>query len=367
MKFTCTQENLNYGLDLVSHVASKNVTLPILNNILIKALSDRIEFMATNLEIGITSSIRGKTTKEGTYTVPARILHDFIGLLPHDNVELELSDKGLAVVSSNSKTLVKGVAAEEFPLIPKIEKKDGIRCQAGELRQALGQVIFAAAIDEMRPEISGVFFNIENDKLTLVATDSYRLAEKTLKCKNEKKETYSVIIPLNALHELMRILNEEEREVEIYRGENQILFIYNDVELISRLVEGNYPDYKQIIPKTSDAKAEFEVIEATNTVKAASLFCKPGINDVSIELKSSDKKIEVSASNSQAGESQSTIAANISGKDSSIVFNFRYLLDGLAALNSESAIIELTSSTSPGLLRSAKKDDYVYIIMPIRQ
>ncbi|MFH0952278.1 MAG: DNA polymerase III subunit beta [Patescibacteria group bacterium] len=367
MKFTCTQENLNRGLNMVSHVASKNVTLPILNNILIKAQSGRIELMATNLEIGITCAIRGKIDEDGSYTIPARLLHDYINLLPAENISIELAESGIRVGSTDSETLIKGASAEEFPLIPQIEKKSSIRCSAKDLRLSLGQVVFAAATDEMRPEISGVFFTVKGNDMILAATDSYRLAEKKMKCRNDNKEEIAIIVPLHTLHELTRIISEDQAEVEIFMGENQILFVYDDIEFVSRLVEGQYPDYKQIIPKTSDIKADASVVELTNAVKAASLFCKPGINDVSLGFKVKDKHIEVMSSNNQSGENRSKVSATLSGKDGSIVFNYRYLLDGLAALNNENIILEITTSTNPGSIKPAQDKDYVYIIMPIRQ
>lgn len=367
MKFVCTQENFSRGLSTVSHVASKNVTLPILNNLLIRAGANQIELLSTNLEIGITASIRGKVEQEGAYTVPARLLDDYISVLPQENISLELTDNGLLIKSQRSRTLVKGSPAEDFPIIPTLKREKTVRVEAASLRRALGQVLFAAATDEMRPEISGVYVAISGKTMTLVATDSYRLAEKTVSCDNTSKSAIQVIVPLPTLHELVRILGDDSGEVALALDENQILFDYNEIHLISRLVEGTYPDYKQIIPTTSQHRAEIDVAELTKVIKAASLFCKPGINDVTLTLKPDEKQAAISAANSQAGESTSTVDAKLGGGEIAVVFNYRYLLEGLAALGSETAIIELTSGTNPGLLKPAGADDYRHIIMPIRQ
>lgn len=352
---------------MVSHVASKNVTLPILNNILIRAHSDRLEFSATNLEIGITTSIRGKIDAPGVYTVPAKLLHDYVSVLPEGNISFELTDHGFKVTSERSHTLIKGAPAEDFPVIPAFESKHTISSSGVELRNALSQVMFAAATDEMRPEISGVFHHIQANTITLVATDSYRLAEKKVACHNQGKVENSVIVPLNTLSEVVRIIGEEDQPVEISFGESQIQYQYADVTLISRLVEGNYPDYQQIIPSNSDHQVGIEVMELTNVIKAASLFCKPGINDVTLSFGGENKQLTVSAANSQSGENTSTVNATVTGGSVSIVFNYRYLLDGLAALEADSVTIGLTNSTSPGLLTPDGDDTYRYIIMPIRQ
>lgn len=367
MKFTCTQENINRALLAVSHVASKNVTLPILNNILIRAEANEIKLSATNLEIGITTSVRGKVDTTGVYTVPAKLLNDYISVLPEGNISFELTDHGLVVVSERSRTLIKGAPAEDFPVIPAFEAKQSITCSGVLLRQALSQVMFAAATDEMRPEISGVYLVVRESVVTLAATDSYRLAEKKFACTNTTKAEMSVIVPLNTLGELVRVVGETDQEVEISFAESQIQCVYDDVTLISRLVEGNYPDYQQIIPTTIDHQVTLVVTELVNMIKAASLFCKPGINDVTLTLAGDGKQLTVSAANSQSGENTSTVSVQTTGGEIAIVFNYRYLLDGLSALDAESAQIGLTNSTSPGLLQPVGDENYRYIIMPIRQ
>ena len=217
MKFTCTQENLNKALNMVSHVASRSATLPILNNVLIQVKDGLINLNSTNLEIGISTNLRGKVEKEGSFTVQAKLLADYINLLPKENIELELKDQTVFVKSKNQETYVKGLDANDFPVIPEVEKKEPVVVKSGDLRRALNQVMFTVTLDESRPEISGVLFILNKKSLTLVGTDSYRLAEKNITLINNVETEKQIIVPLKTLQEVARILNEVEGdETNIY-------------------------------------------------------------------------------------------------------------------------------------------------------
>jgi len=367
MKFSCTQENLNKGLSIVSHIASKNVTLPILSNVLIRAEQGQIKLSATNLEIGVFCALRGKIEEEGSFTVQARLLSDYINLLPNVRIDFRLEDGSLHIESEAGKTIIKGSPADEFPLIPQVEKKIGHELGAKTFRRAVGQVIFAAAFDESRPEISGVFMNFDKNELVLAATDSYRLAEKRIDLERAAKTAKSVIVPVKTLQELIRIVDDEVEKVEIYLSENQILFNFDEVGIISRLIEGQYPNYQQIIPREKQTVVKLNGQELIKAVKSASLFCKPGINDVGLEVNTADKKVVVSAFNTQVGENVTTLLGEVSGENNSIVFNYRYLLDGLQNIDDENVFLELNNSASPGVIKPESKTDYIYLIMPIKQ
>ncbi|HAH04721.1 MAG: polymerase III subunit beta protein [Parcubacteria group bacterium GW2011_GWA2_43_17] len=369
MKFTCTQENLNKALALVSHVASRSATLPILNNVLLEVKNGLINLNSTNLEIGINTNLRGKVEKEGSFTVQAKLLADYINLLPKENVEIELKDQTLYVKSKNQETYVKGLDANDFPVIPEVEKGEPLVVKSADLRQALNQVMFAVTLDESRPEISGVLFLINKTALVLVGTDSYRLAEKKITFINPATEEKQIIVPLRTLQELSRILNEVEgSETNIYVNDSQILFSLNgEVELISRLIEGQYPDYQQIIPTEFKSQIKIRVDELIRAIKSVSLFCKPGINDVKFSFLSHKKELVISAANSGVGENTVTLPIDISGNDNEVVFNYRYFLDGLNNLGSAEATIEMVNDSAPGVVKPAGQDSYLYIVMPIRQ
>ncbi len=384
MKISCTQENLNQGLFVVSHVASKNTALPILNNVLIKAGDNEIKLSATNLEIGVTCLIRGKVEQEGDFTVQSRLLADYVALLPKDRVDLEVvsdnkNEPGdvLSISCKNHATKIKGQPAADFPLIPQLERKNLYVVDCQKLRQAISQVILAVSISETRPEINGVLFNFSGEELILAATDSYRLAEKTIALdKKSKGVGQKVIVPTRTLQELQRILGsfkdpaaiQEIESIKIYLSDNQILFVLDSIELISRLVEGQYPDYRQIIPQQSNTKITLSVPEFINAIKTASLFARSGIYDVSLEFNPAKKETVVSSANNQLGENISKLPSDITGDANSIVVNFRYLLDGLQNIDSSQIVINIIDSASPCVLKASGQDsDYLYIIMPIKQ
>lgn len=367
MKLSCLQENLNKGLAIVSHITSKNVNLPILNNVLLKAEKGTLNLSATNLEIGIVARVRGKIEEGGAFTVQAKLLADYINLLPNEKIDLVLKDRVLKAECRNSQTKINGISAEEFPLIPQVEKKNPYIVEIKDFKEALAQVVFATAQDESRPEISGVLFSFKKNELRVVATDSYRLAEKIIKLEKSANQDKEIIVPTRTLQELLRILGEEVGELEIYLAENQILFSYDEVDLVSRIIEGQYPDYQQIIPREFQTQIIANTKELVKVIKTASLFCQAGINDVNLEFSPSQKQLRVSTVNTQLGESTSKLDIGISGQENKIVFNYRYLLDGLLNIRSEEVILEMTDSGNPGVLKPKDKKDYLYIIMPIKQ
>lgn len=386
MKISCTQQNLNQGLNIVSHIASKNTSLPILNNVLIKAEKGLLSLITTNLEIGIQCQVRGKIEKDGSYTVNSKLLNDYINLLGNQKVEIELKDDNLEITSEQQTTKIKGNNPEEYPLIPKIEKKNAYKCKINKLIEAFSQVLFAVSVSETRPEISGVYLSFNEDVLTLATTDSYRLAEKQIKLVEKVKAEKDVIIPAKTAQELMRILSalstveaEEGKEasdlVEIYFEDNQVLFSFDNVELVSRIIEGQYPNYKQIIPANYKTRGVINISDFIKAVKTASLFSRTGIFDINLEFKAG--KVIVSSTNNQLGENKSKLSIAAHGEDNKVVINYRYLLDGLQNIDTTDVIYEMIDANNPCILRPAEslKDnkeaiaaqDYLYIIMPIKQ
>lgn len=382
MKFSCLKENFNKGLQVISRVASKSTSLPILNNILIEAKNEIIILIATDLEVGAQTLIRGKIEEEGKITVPAGLLANYINLLPNKPVNVVLWGNDIEITCEKQKTKIKGIEAADFPIIPKIEKDGGYLINKNELKRAIQQVLLTIMPSETRPEISGalLIFGLKDakDKLFVVGTDSYRLAEKVIGLKivaEKNKEALiggRVIVPYNALQELGRVLDsEEEEEVRVYTTENQIMFDVGETELVSRVISGQYPDYKQIIPTNFKVKVDFKVSELAAGVKTSSLFSQSGINDINLNFKTKPGAIEVSSVNSQTGENKSEIDANVSietgEQEISIVFNYRYLLDGLNALGGDDGVFQMIDNNSPAMLKLAENNDYIYILMPIRQ
>lgn len=388
MKISSLQENLKQGLFVVSHVAGKNINLPILNNVMVDARDGNIKLIATNLEIGVVSTIRGKIEKEGAFTVNSKTLTDYVSLLPNKKVNIEQKENSLIVEAENYKTKILGQSAEEFPLIPEVDKKNSYSAKIDEFRQALSQTAFAVSSSESRLELSGVLFNFNKEKLTLAATDSYRLAEKTINIKTNTgtEEGKKIIIPAKTLHELIRILSGDQSagetennggEIKFYLSDNQILFTVGSTELVSRLIEGQYPDYTQIIPDNTKTTAIINRSELIRAVKASALFSKTGINDINLDFPQGKKTAVISSASGQTGESTTELDADVIGEDNGVVVNYRYLLDGLNNIDSENIKIEVIDSNTPCILKPSssakdsadkeKGDDYLYIIMPIKQ
>lgn len=376
MTFISLQENLKTGLAIVSRVVSKNINLPILNNILFKVNKSNIELIATNLEIGITHQVRGKIDSEGEFTVDSKVITDYINLLPGDKVECEQDGVELKLKCQNYKTKINVQEAADFPLIPKVNKENFYSVSVDDLKGALGEVIFAVANNETRLELSGVLLSFTKDKLTIAGTDSYRLAEKKIAIKsNYEDSNVRAIVPARTLQELVRVLSsfkeddqlENTGEIKICLSENQILFIFGATELVSRLINGNYPDYQQIIPMNYKTRVMINKNEIIRAIKASAIFSKAGVNDVALDFKSEAGKIVISSASSQVGESSVELNAEIEGDNNEIVVNYRYFLDGLNNISSDIIKLDLVNSGTPCVLRPEKNDDYLYIVMPIRQ
>ncbi|OGH72010.1 MAG: DNA polymerase III subunit beta [Candidatus Magasanikbacteria bacterium RIFCSPLOWO2_01_FULL_43_20b] len=374
MKFICTKENLSYSLDLVSGVAGRHASLPILMNILIQAEAAGVRLVATNLEMAIKTSLRAKVDEAGSFTVPAKTLTDFVHLLPDEQVEVSLQENEVFIKCGNSSTKIKGTPADEYPVVPEIEEKHAYTVNAEMFKDSLSRVVLACAKNEIRPELSGVYFGLFTERypgLLVAATDSYRLAEKKLEVEQGTEEARA-IVPSRTVYELARLVSlaknkQGETKIRLWLSEGQIAARYDDFEVSSRLVEGKYPDYAQIIPTKTKTTASFPVGLMVNKIKTASLFTASGVNAVSFDLNASQGTIGLSSTSTQTGEHSSEIESEVLGEENSILLNHRYVLDGLQNLNSEDGEFGVNSSDTPCVFRAKNKDDYVYVVMPIRQ
>ncbi len=364
MKVSILRENLAKALSVCGRVVTTRGSLEILSNVMISTEAGRLKISATNLEVGVNYWVGAKVETEGALTVPARLITDVVTSINSEKVVLETEEMTLHVNSDNDKLSIKGISVEEFPLIPSIETS-ALTISAKVLREALSQVTFAAALDEARPVLSGVYFLVEGDVLTLAATDSYRLAEKVIKLEKKVADKIEVIIPARALIELSRTLADITGEIRIGVSDNQVLFAADEVEFTSRLIDGNFPNYKQIIPDSNDTKALVKASELAGVLKVATLFARESANSINIFVRSKGK-IEVSATSSQVGDSSSTIEAEVEGKDGDISFNGKYILDVLSNVKEEKITFEISGKLNPGVIRLEGKTDYTYIIMPLR-
>jgi DNA polymerase-3 subunit beta len=378
MKISCTQENLHQGLSITSHLVTKNVNLPILQNVLVKADGGIVRFTATNLEIAINCSVRGKIDEQGEFTIPSKLFFDYVSLLPNEVIHLETNGDQVLVECGGHKTKIHGMNAADFPLVPKVEGEMSFQIPIDDLKTALSQVLFSVATNESRPELTGVlmhFYPFQQEmRLTLATTDSYRLSEKTIPVTSGPVQDFRVVIPAKTLSEVSRILSVFRDGVDLPSyitmqvKQNQVVFMYGPVELVSRTIEENYPDYEQIIPKQFQTQATVDRDDFLKAVKTASLFSKNGLFDVTLLFSPSDKRVSVQALDVNRGENTTTCDADISGVNNSVTVNFRYLLDGLQSMSGDQILFPLIDASNPCLLTTKDKpNEHRYIVMPIKQ
>ncbi len=363
MKIICTQENLRRGLTTTARVSSGSTTLPVLNNVLLKTEQGMLKISSTNLEMGVNTWIRCKVEEDGGISVPAKTITDLIINLPNDNITLSVKDNQLIIETSNYKTKIKGLAPDEFPLIPQVDQQDPVELNAKDLKSAVSQVVFAAAYSETQPEISGVLFAFLGKKLSLVATDRYRLAEKTIEAIGSLEK--NIIVPNRAVQELAKILSAADKElIKVYLTQNQVLFKFDETELTSRLIDAQYPDYKQIIPSSFNTEIELGAADLEAAMRTAGIFTQTG-NNVVLEFSEPDK-LTVSSSSGDIGESIVNIACQVKGQAGKIIFNHRYILDCLSVIGTKNVHFQIINENSPALLTSKELGNYIYLVMPIK-
>ena len=362
MKLQVTQENLNRALGSVARVANSRGTLPILANVLIKTSNNRLSISATNLDIAITHYIGAKVSEEGSITVPARLMQDFVNSLPGGVIELDLQETKLNVTTDKYKSVVNGIVADDFPVMPGITSGKKWSVEGTVFKKGLQQVVFAASSDETRPVLTGVLFKTFDKNLCIAATDSYRLAEKKL-VKNT--EDVDLLIPASSMQDLLRVLGDGDDEVKVTHDEQQVLFQVGDVELVTRLIDGKYPDYRKLIPEKFSTEAVLKRGDLLNVTKVSSLFARESAGSVTIEISEEQQQLSIRSVASQLGENTATASAKVTGSGS-ITLNSRYLLDALAVLNGDSVAFSFNGKLEPTLLKDPKATDYQHVIMPLK-
>ncbi len=362
MKLQVTQENLNKALSSVGRVANSRGTLPILSNILLKTIGNRLSIAATNLDIAITHFIGSKVKDEGAITVPARLMVDFVASLPSGTITLELEETKLKITTDQYESIINGTNAEEYPVMPGISEGTSWKIPSNVLRSGLQQVLMAASSDESRPVLTGIFVHTHNKNLYLVATDSYRLAEKKL---IKTVQDVNLLIPATAMQDLLRILDDVEDEVTVTHDEQQVLFRVGDIELVARLIEGSYPDYRKLIPASFAQSAVLKKQEFLNITKVSSLFARESAGSITIHLDNAKQSVSIRSIASQLGENTASASAKIDG-EGVITLNSRYILDALHAINGDEVKLGFNGKLDACLLSGPKYSDYSHVIMPLK-
>ncbi|MFH1894861.1 MAG: DNA polymerase III subunit beta [Patescibacteria group bacterium] len=373
MKLLIIYEKLKEGIKIVERLAQKSLTLPILQNIYLKIEKNFLCFSATNLEIGIKYWSLIKTEKEGQVVVPAKIFSQLIDFLPQKPINLEGKNNNLLISCQDYKSTIKGFLPEEFPIIPEIKGGESVVVPCFDFCQALSQVVDIASPSLARPEISGIYFVFQKDLIKMVATDSFRLGEQKFFAENSLPQEYSLILPQQTAKEVINIFGPKEGNLKIYFSPNQILFesmmpetSHPQIQLTSRLVEGNYPDYEAIIPQKITTQIQIQKNELLRQIKSASLFSGKN-NEISFKIDPQKGRVEIFSQDQDLGEYQSGLLAKIKGKQVDISFNHRFLADGFLKIKNPEVVLDLADEDGAAVLKSTEPEGFLYIVMPIKK
>ncbi len=373
MKVSCLQENLSKGLSIVGRAVSPRSTLPVLGNVLLATDAGRLKLSATNLEVGINCWIGAKVEEEGATTVPARTFADLVNALPPEQVDMELvvRTQTLNLRAGRSEANIKGIDAAEFPIVPDPDENGGISIEPDVLRTAVSQVAFAAATDDSRPILTGVLAKFDETQLTLAAADGFRLSVRTIPLPQPVADPFSLIIPARALTELGRISGEQEEPITITvtPTRNQVLFQLTNIVLVSQLIDGNFPDYRQIIPRDRTTHTVVDTAAFLKACKTALIFARDAAHITRVHVKPGSElspgHIVVSATSAETGDDVSEFDATIEGEEIEIAFNVKYMIDMLSVVGTPQVALDTTTSSSPGVIRPVGDVDYTHVIMPM--
>ncbi|MBI2454078.1 MAG: DNA polymerase III subunit beta [Parcubacteria group bacterium] len=370
MEIICSTEKLKKTLEHTERIVARHITLPILNNVLIKTDKNGLKISSTNLELGVNSWFPCKVVKSGEITVPAKVFYNIISVLNSDKVVLEIKKNNILHINSvNYQATLKGEDSKDFPIIPKLNKSIVFEVDPVVFCKSLNQIIGFVSNSETRPEITGVFLykSTGDNNLFVVSTDSFRLGERIIILSDDYKNlSFAVIVPAKTISELIRIFSDYKNNIVVNIENNQIGFESDKTELISRLIEGNYPDYKKLIPTDFNTVASVNKDNFVKTIKLVSLF-SGRINDIKLSfVKGNTPKLVLYAGDSDLGESDASLDIELTGEGLDIKFNWRYLLDGVAGATDSIICFNFINEGKPCLVKFPKDKNFIYLVMPIR-
>lgn len=367
MKISSTKDNLLYGIQVCQRIVSTKNPLPVLSGILLKANDGNLTFTATDLEVGIECTIPMDISENGAVVLPARIIGDIVRKLPDLKINLEVDKQNFntSIKYGKSEFSLLGLSSEDFPILPSIDFNSVLTVKQDLFKNMIKQVIFAASADDNRPIFTGALMEVEGGSVKLIATDTHRLAFRNASLENnESGIDKSVIIPGKTLNELSRIMTGEGENVKIAFGDNQVVFEIPGIRLISRLIEGQFPNYRQVIPQGCKTKIRLKTRELLDAAERASLLAKEGSNFIKLTV--SEGNMVINSNSPEIGKIEEQLPIQMEGEETQIAFNSRYLIDVLKVIDSEEILIELTGSLSPGIIKPAEGENYIYLILPIR-
>ncbi len=374
MKVTVLQENLAHGLSIVSRAVSPRSTLPVLANVLVASDEGRLRLSATNLELGITCWIGARIEEEGSTTVPARTFVDLVNTLPAEQVNLSLdtSTQTLNMRCGTSNTDIKCIDAQEFPPLPVPDMEGAIQLDVAEFKEMIQQVVLAASTDEARSVLMGVLVTVENDQITMAAADGFRLSVRKATLSSPVPHSINAIIPARALGELARIASDGDEKISmvIPKGRGQVVFHLKDVELVSQLIDGTFPDYQQIIPRSYKSRTLVSTASLVKACKQAEIFAREGSNVARLDIKAASgelqpSEVEISATSEETGSNETVVEATVDGGGLLIAFNVKFLREALEVIKTPNVALETSAPNAPGVIRPVGEDNFLYVIMPM--
>ncbi len=383
MKLSCLQENLARGLGVVGRAVASRSTLPITQNVMLSSDQGMLRLSATNLEIAITTWIGAMIEEEGAITVPHRLIADLVNSLPSDRIDLDLRGPDpddpnagggsvLHISCGRSRTHINGASADDFPPIPQVDSGFATNIDPSVLRQGIGLVAFSAASDESRPVLTGVELKLEESNLVMAAADGFRLAVYTGQLSEPVADELKVIVPARTMNEIQRLASEQSAPVQVTLSpeKGQVMFKLEHVEVVSQLLQGNFPNYDQLIPERYETRAVMELDDLKRATQSAAVFARDGSNIVRLEMMPQESgeggQLKVSARSEEVGDNLDELDIDqLDGQDAKIAFNVRYLMDIVNVLGRGKVALEVTNSSSPGVFRPADSDHYVHVVMPM--
>ena len=373
MKVTVLQENLAQGINIVSRAVSPRSTLPVLANVLAATDDGRLRLSATNLELGITCWIGAKIEREGSTTIPARTFSDLVSTLPKDRVEMDLTERtqSLHVKCGTSNTDIKCIDAQEFPPMPALDASDGIQMNVSDLKEMIQQVAFSASTDEARPVLTGVLVEVEGNKITFASADGFRLSIRSAELSTAAATAFSVIIPARALSELARVASDGNQMVTMLLppGRGQVVFRMKDVEVVSQLIDGNFPDFRQVIPRNYETRSVMSTDAFLKACKQAEIFARESSHIARVSITPGNDlqpgTVEIFAQSEETGQNETVVDATIEGPSLLIAFNVRFMRDVLEVIKTPNVALETSTSASPGVIRPLGETDFLHVIMPM--
>ncbi len=366
MKIECVKEKLLYALNKAERMTGKNITLPVLNCVLLEAKNSSLVIKATNLDLGIEISIPVKVVEEGSVAVSGGVLLNFISNTTNDkNITLDSNESNLKVSTNHSNAVIKSYPTEDFPNIPKIQNDNSFKLNSQNLVKGFKSVMYSSSISTIRPVLSSILMTKEEDNIVFVATDSFRLAEKKISSK-KLKEFGQVLIPFKNVGEIIKTLDDVKDDIDVLLNDNQIAFIYNDIYLTSRVIDGSFPDYKQIIPK--ETKTEITVIkqDLVSSLRISNIFSDK-FSQVVFTINPKNKKFQITTKNTDIGENITTIDSVIKGDGLSISFNYKYIIDCFQSIDSDSVSLSFSDNNKPMVIRGVGDKSFLYLVMPMNK